>query len=100
VETYNEEFKVQLNERHMKQLALFHYAWIGDYPDPYTFLQLIPDGFGPERRCYSNSRYDALLEQAGQEPDAARRCSCSRRPRQSSMRTSPVFHSTITRPGI
>ncbi|HEV7432423.1 MAG TPA: peptide ABC transporter substrate-binding protein [Steroidobacteraceae bacterium] len=73
VETYNEEFRVQLNERHLKKLALFHYAWIGDYPDPYTFLQLFQTGFGYNDGGYSNARYDALLNAAGNEADAARR---------------------------
>ena len=73
VETYNEEFRVQLNERHLKKLALFHYAWIGDYPDPYTFLQLFQTGFGYNDGGYSNPRYDALLTAAGNEADAARR---------------------------
>jgi oligopeptide transport system substrate-binding protein len=73
VNTYNEEFRVQLNERHLKQLTLFHYAWIGDYPDPYTFLQLYRTGFGYNDGGYSNPRYDALLEAAGREADAARR---------------------------
>jgi oligopeptide transport system substrate-binding protein len=73
VETYNEEFRVQLNERHLQKLALFHYAWIGDYPDPYTFLQLFQTGFGYNDGGYSNPRYDALLTAAGNEADAARR---------------------------
>ncbi len=73
VETYNEEFRVQLNERHLKKLALFHYAWIGDYPDPYTFLQLFQTGFGYNDGGYSNPRYDTLLNAAGNEADAARR---------------------------
>ena len=73
VGTYNEEFRVQLNERHLKQLELFHYAWIGDYPDPLTFLQLFQTGFGYNDGGYSNPRYDALLAAAGNEADAARR---------------------------
>ena len=73
VDTYNEEFRVQLNERHLKKLSLFHYAWIGDYPDPYTFLQLFQSGFGYNDGGYSNPRYDALLTEAGNEADAARR---------------------------
>ena len=73
VSTYNEEFRVQLNERHLKQLALFHYAWIGDYPDPLTFLQLVQTGFGYNDGGYSNPRYDALLAAAGNESDGARR---------------------------
>ena len=73
VEPYNQEFRVQLNERHMKQQELFHYAWIGDYPDPLTFLQLFQTGFGYNDGGYSNARYDALLAAAGTEADAARR---------------------------
>jgi len=73
VSTYNEEFRVELNERHLKKLSLFHYAWIGDYPDPYTFLQLFQTGFGYNDGGYSNPRYDALLDAAGNEADAARR---------------------------
>jgi len=73
IDTYNEEFRVQLNERHLKKLSLFHYAWIGDYPDPYTFLQLFQTGFGYNDGGYSNPRYDALLTAAGNEADGARR---------------------------
>ncbi len=73
VNTYNEEFRVQLNQRHLKKLQLFHYAWIGDYPDPYTFLQLFQTGFGYNDGGYSNPHYDQLLARAGAESDAARR---------------------------
>ena len=73
VATYNEEFRVQLNERHLRKLALFHYAWIGDYPDPYTFLQLFRTGNGYNDGGYYNARFDALLERADHEVDAAQR---------------------------
>ena len=73
VHTFNEEFRVQVNERHLKQLPLFHYAWIGDYPDPYTFLQLFRTGFGYNDGGYSNPAYDRLLERADMESDAGAR---------------------------
>ena len=73
VNTYNEEFRVQLNERHLKKLQLFHYAWIGDYPDPYTFLQLFQSGFGYNDGGYSNPHYDQLLSRAGAESNAGQR---------------------------
>jgi oligopeptide transport system substrate-binding protein len=73
VSTYNEEFRVQLNERHLHKLPLFHFAWIGDYPDPYTFLHLFETGFGYNDGGYSNPQYDALLGRANREPDVARR---------------------------
>jgi oligopeptide transport system substrate-binding protein len=73
VATVNQEFRVQLNQRRLKQLPLFHFAWIGDYPDPYTFLQLYRTGFGNNDGGYSNPRFDAQLDRAGLEPDAQRR---------------------------
>ncbi len=73
VSTYNEEFRVQLNERHLKKLQLFHYAWIGDYPDPYTFLQLFQTGFGYNDGGYSNPHYDQLLARAGAQSNATQR---------------------------
>jgi len=69
VGTYNEEFRVQLTERHLHQLPMFHYAWIGDFPDPYTFLQLFRTGFGYNDGGYSNPRYDALLDAASATAD-------------------------------
>jgi len=73
VGTYNEEFRVQLTERHLHQLPMFHYAWIGDFPDPYTFLQLFRTGFGYNDGGYSNTRYDALIDAATATADAAKR---------------------------
>ncbi len=40
VQIYNEEWKVFLQARALKQPLLFWDAWTGDYPDPYTFMQL------------------------------------------------------------
>jgi len=73
VSTYNAEFRVQLGERHLRKLALFHYAWIGDYPDPYTFLQLFRAGNGYNDGGYYSGRYEALLAQADAEANATRR---------------------------
>jgi oligopeptide transport system substrate-binding protein len=70
---YNEEFRVLLNERHLHKLDLYSSPWIGDYPDPYTFLQLFHTGVSYNDGGYSNPRYDALLDAAGLEPDAQRR---------------------------
>jgi len=64
IRTYNEEFRVLQQNRHLHLLDLFHHAWIGDYPDPYTFLQIFQTGFGINDGAYANPRYDALLEQA------------------------------------
>ena len=73
VEPYSEEFRVQLQDLRLHKSALFQDSWIGDYPDPFTFLQLFRTGFDQNFGAYSDPTYDALLSTAAQEPDPARR---------------------------
>jgi oligopeptide transport system substrate-binding protein len=73
IDTYNEEFRVLQQDRRLHQLRLFHWAWLGDYPDPYTFMQTLQTGFGVNDGLYSNAQYDALLQAASAEPNNSRR---------------------------
>jgi oligopeptide transport system substrate-binding protein len=73
VGVYEEEFKVLAQERIMHKLALFYDGWIGDYPDPYTFMQIRYSGNGNNNADYSNPRFDQLIDAAGQETDNVRR---------------------------
>jgi oligopeptide transport system substrate-binding protein len=43
-------------------------SWFGDYNDPTTFLNLSKTGDGNNDRGYSNPAFDALLEQAQEQP--------------------------------
>jgi oligopeptide transport system substrate-binding protein len=73
VQIYNEEWKVFLQARQMKQPILFWDAWSGDFPDPFTFMQLYMTGFGMNDGGYSNAPYDALVNQASSINDDAKR---------------------------
>jgi oligopeptide transport system substrate-binding protein len=73
VHVYEREFKVLLQELQLHKLPLFHYAWIGDYPDPYTFMQIFYTGNGNNHDGYSNPSFDRLIDAAGQESDNVRR---------------------------
>jgi oligopeptide transport system substrate-binding protein len=73
VEPYNEEFRVLLQNLRLHKPVLFQDSWIGDYPDPFTFLQLFQTGFDQNFGAYSDPAYDALLAAAAAEPDPARR---------------------------
>jgi oligopeptide transport system substrate-binding protein len=73
VHVYEREFKVLLQELQLHKLLLFHDAWIGDYPDPYTFMQVYYTGDGNNHGGYSNPRFDQLVDAAGQEPDNVQR---------------------------
>lgn len=70
----NEEWKVFLQNRAQRSLTqVFRAGWIGDYADPYSFLQLFRTGHGQNDYGYSNSLYDSLLEQIAAERIPARR---------------------------
>lgn len=64
VQIYNVEWKVMLQSLQLKQPLFFWDAWAGDYPDPYTFMQLFHSGFGMNYGEYSNPQFDALVDQA------------------------------------
>lgn len=63
-------FKEKLQRR---DYMLSRAGWWGDYGDPTTFLNLHRTGDGNNDRGYSNPAYDALLEQADNQPDPVRR---------------------------
>ncbi len=64
VQIYNMEWKVLLQSRTLKEPVFFWDAWIGDYPDPLTFMQLFQTGLGQNDGGYSNPRFDALVNEA------------------------------------
>jgi oligopeptide transport system substrate-binding protein len=70
---YEEEFKVLGQERALRKLPFFFDAWIGDYPDPYTFMQIRYSGNGNNNASYSNPKFDQMVDAAGQEPDNVKR---------------------------
>lgn len=61
----NEEFKVFLSTRRLKQYTqVFRAGWIGDYNDANTFAELLHSANGMNDSGYANPEYDALLEAA------------------------------------
>lgn len=46
------------------QYTIATMIWVGDYPDPLTFLEMWETGHSLNESRYSNSDYDSLLEQA------------------------------------
>jgi oligopeptide transport system substrate-binding protein len=70
----NEEWKVFLQNREQKVLTqVFRAGWISDYNDPYSFLELFRSGEGRNDFAYSNTSFDALLEEMAKERTPARR---------------------------
>jgi oligopeptide transport system substrate-binding protein len=48
-------------------------GWVGDYPDPNTFLNLWITGGGNNQTGWGNPRYDELIRKAHNEPDEEQR---------------------------
>jgi len=70
----NEEFRVFLQNREQKVITqVFRAGWISDYNDPYSFLEMFRTGHGRNDYGYSNSTFDALLDEVGTERVRARR---------------------------
>ena len=70
----NEELRVFFQNREQKVITqVFRAGWISDYNDPYSFLELFRTGHRSNDYGYSNSSFDALLDEVGTERVRARR---------------------------
>ncbi|MES2682938.1 MAG: peptide ABC transporter substrate-binding protein [Pseudomonadota bacterium] len=68
----NEEFKVFLQNRKQHAVTqVFRSAWIADYDDATSFLDLQTTTHGRNDSVYRNPAYDALLKQAAATADIA-----------------------------
>jgi oligopeptide transport system substrate-binding protein len=87
----NEEWKVYLDSNHTMNYDVSRASWIGDYPDPETFLDLWLTGGGNNDTGYANPDYDRLLATALESPDAAGRTAVYRRLENILVRDMPVI---------
>lgn len=75
VEIENQEWKVYLKSLQTRDFQLGRFGWIGDYPDPFTYLELFTAHNGNNRSGWSDPRYEELLRQANLQRDPAQRLS-------------------------
>jgi len=69
----NEEWASFLKSRQSRNYDVARDAWIGDYPDPSTFSDLMESTNGNNDPGWKNPAYDRLLAEARQQADEARR---------------------------
>ena len=67
------EFKSLFEAIDRREIDMYRLSWVGDYNDPYTFLQYLQGGFGINLPHYASGAYDALLDEASHKTDAAER---------------------------
>ena len=73
IQLARQEWKVYLNSLGSLDYGIARSSWVGDYPDPNTFLDLFLSGSGNNRTGWSNTTYDLLIGQAAAEGDPAKR---------------------------
>jgi len=73
VTVHNEEFKVYLDTQRKLEYDVCVAIWIGDYPDPNTFLDMMLTGNGNNNTGWGHPDYDRLIAQANRTLDPAQR---------------------------
>jgi oligopeptide transport system substrate-binding protein len=68
-----QEWKVYLNSLSSLDYEIARSSWVGDYPDPNTFLDMFVTGNGNNRTGWSDPAYDQLIDDAARETDPEKR---------------------------
>ena len=69
IQLARQEWKVYLNSLGSLDFGIARSSWVGDYPDPNTFLDLFLSESGNNRTGWRSPRYDDLIHQAASETD-------------------------------
>ncbi len=73
VQLRNVEWGVYLTEQREMNYDVCRAGWIGDYPDPNTFLDMFLTGGENNETGWSNAKYDKLIDEARREADPEKR---------------------------
>jgi len=68
-----QEWKVYLNTQQLIDYDLSLSAWIGDYNDPQTFIDMFVTGGGNNNTNWGNAQYDQMLETSENTADPVKR---------------------------
>eukprot|EP01034_Spumella_vulgaris_P003178 gene3178-4095_t len=70
---YNQESKVWATSMRALNYSIARFAWIGDYLDASTFLDIMASDSGNNQTGWKNAEYDRMLELARTTADTAKR---------------------------
>lgn len=79
VQITQKEFKVLLDAFDTLDYTIARGRWIGEYPDPLTYLSIFTSGNGVNGTGFSDPVYDGMIEIAAREPTAAARLAALQR---------------------
>jgi len=86
----NQEAKVQIETMRRLDYQIGRYAWIGDYLDPSTFMDLLLSDSGNNETGWKNADYDRLVIEADHSPDPVRRNELYQRAEQILAEEAPI----------
>jgi oligopeptide transport system substrate-binding protein len=90
-ELINQEWKVYLDTEHKLDYDVSRGGWIGDYPDPFTFLSLFASWSENNRTGWKHEEYDRLLAESEQTVDQTKRYELLQRAEAILMEEMPMF---------
>ena len=70
---HNEEWQVFLRDLETGNLQMGRLGWIGDYPDPFTFLAVFLSTSGNNHSNWKSAEFDRRMAESALEPDNAGR---------------------------
>jgi oligopeptide transport system substrate-binding protein len=82
VQLARQEWKVYLNSLGSLDFGIARSSWVGDYPDPNTFLDLFFSGGGNNRTGWADQAYDRMIVSAAGEGNSAARLTLLREAEQ------------------
>ncbi|HKS17540.1 MAG TPA: ABC transporter substrate-binding protein [Planctomycetota bacterium] len=91
VELRNAEWKVYLDDLSKLRYTIARRGWIGDYRDPFTFIELMKSTSMNNNTGWKNDEFDNLVRDSGNEPDAAKRYEILRKAEALLLRDVPVI---------
>ena len=91
VELKNLEWGVYLDAVRTGQYDIARAGWIGDYPDPNTFLDMFVTDRSTNQTGWSDSTYDELIASAAAESDPTARLDILRQAEQILMDQQPIM---------
>jgi len=87
----NQEWKVYLQTRTLKNTQVFRSGWIGDYNDANTFAELLHSGNAQNDSGWASPRYDELQENAAREIDLQKRAELLQQAEQILLAEMPII---------
>ncbi|HVR62051.1 MAG TPA: ABC transporter substrate-binding protein [Polyangia bacterium] len=91
VEIENLEWKVYLKKQEAIDFQIARFAWVGDYPDPFTFLELLTSTSGNNHSNWRNPTYDRMLAEANGALDPKARMALLRQAEELALAETPMI---------